>query len=103
MSDLDDTVQLITIAGERHIHPDFSTYVEDIGTGELRKLYEDMVVVRRIDAEATALQRQGQLGLWAPLLGKKPRRSVRPARSKPTTSCFPATANTASPTAVAWN
>ncbi|MGB6040415.1 MAG: thiamine pyrophosphate-dependent enzyme, partial [Gordonia sp. (in: high G+C Gram-positive bacteria)] len=71
MSDLDDTVQLITIAGERHIHPDFSTYVEDIGTGELRKLYEDMVVVRRIDAEATALQRQGQLGLWAPLLGQE--------------------------------
>jgi 2-oxoisovalerate dehydrogenase E1 component alpha subunit len=37
----------------------------------LRRLYEDLVVVRRIDAEATALQRQGELGLWAPLLGQE--------------------------------
>lgn len=71
MSDLDEIVQLVTIAGERHIHPDFSTYVDDIGMAELRRLYEDMVVVRRLDAEATALQRQGQLGLWAPLLGQE--------------------------------
>ena len=35
------------------------------------RLYEDMVVVRRIDAEATALQRQGELGLWPPLLGQE--------------------------------
>jgi len=37
----------------------------------LGSLYEDLVVVRRIDAEATALQRQGELGLWAPLLGQE--------------------------------
>jgi len=30
-----------------------------------------MVVVRRIDAEATALQRQGELALWPPLLGQE--------------------------------
>jgi pyruvate dehydrogenase E1 component alpha subunit len=30
-----------------------------------------MVVIRRIDAEATALQRQGQLALWPPLLGQE--------------------------------
>jgi pyruvate dehydrogenase E1 component alpha subunit len=29
------------------------------------------VLVRRIDAEATALQRQGELGLWASLLGQE--------------------------------
>ncbi len=34
-------------------------------------LYEDLVVVRRIDTEATALQRQGELGLWPPLLGQE--------------------------------
>ncbi|ALG83332.1 pyruvate dehydrogenase (acetyl-transferring) E1 component subunit alpha [Gordonia phthalatica] len=71
MSDLDEIVQLVTIAGERHIHPDFSTYVDDVDMADIRKLYEDMVVVRRLDAEATALQRQGQLGLWAPLLGQE--------------------------------
>ena len=30
-----------------------------------------MVVIRRIDAEATALQRQGELALWPPLLGQE--------------------------------
>jgi pyruvate dehydrogenase E1 component alpha subunit len=30
-----------------------------------------MLVVRRIDIEATALQRQGELGLWPPLLGQE--------------------------------
>ncbi|NKX49061.1 pyruvate dehydrogenase (acetyl-transferring) E1 component subunit alpha, partial [Arthrobacter deserti] len=30
-----------------------------------------MVVVRRIDAEATALQRQGELALWPPMLGQE--------------------------------
>ncbi|WP_353707169.1 thiamine pyrophosphate-dependent dehydrogenase E1 component subunit alpha [Cellulosimicrobium sp. ES-005] len=37
----------------------------------LLRLYEDMVVARRIDAEATALQRQGELALWPPLLGQE--------------------------------
>ncbi|WP_245569721.1 pyruvate dehydrogenase (acetyl-transferring) E1 component subunit alpha [Gordonia shandongensis] len=71
MSDIDEPVQLVTITGERHIHPDFSTYVDDVSVDDIRRLYEDMVVVRRIDAEATALQRQGQLGLWAPLFGQE--------------------------------
>lgn len=30
-----------------------------------------MVVIRRIDTEATALQRQGELALWPPLLGQE--------------------------------
>jgi pyruvate dehydrogenase E1 component alpha subunit len=30
-----------------------------------------MVLVRRVDVEATALQRQGELGLWAPLVGQE--------------------------------
>jgi len=34
-------------------------------------LYRDMVLVRRLDEQATALQRQGELGLWAPLLGQE--------------------------------
>ncbi len=34
-------------------------------------LYTDMAVVRRLDAEAMALQRQGELALWAPLLGQE--------------------------------
>jgi pyruvate dehydrogenase E1 component alpha subunit len=45
--------------------------VADVGTEQLRDLYRDMTIVRRLDAEAMALQRQGELGLWAPLLGQE--------------------------------
>jgi len=36
-----------------------------------RSLYRDLVLVRRVDNEGTALQRQGELGLWASLLGQE--------------------------------
>ena len=49
----------------------YDAWVADIGDDQLLALYEDMVVIRRIDTEATALQRQGELGLWPPLLGQE--------------------------------
>jgi len=61
-------VQLLTPEGERVAHPDFEI---DLSADELRGLYRDMVLTRRFDAEATALQRQGELGLWASLLGQE--------------------------------
>jgi pyruvate dehydrogenase E1 component alpha subunit len=61
-------VQLLTPEGERVEHPD---YAIETSTEQLRSLYRDLVLVRRIDAEATALQRQGELGLWASLLGQE--------------------------------
>ena len=64
-------VQLLTAEGERVHHPDFEPWIADIDGDHLLALYEDMVVVRRIDTEATALQRQGELGLWPPLLGQE--------------------------------
>jgi pyruvate dehydrogenase E1 component alpha subunit len=66
-----ELVQLIGPDGRRTAGSPFADLVADIGPEELRSLYQDLVVVRRIDAEATALQRQGQLGLWAPLLGQE--------------------------------
>ncbi|MGW8377701.1 pyruvate dehydrogenase (acetyl-transferring) E1 component subunit alpha [Streptomyces sp. ODS28] len=63
-----DLVQLLTPEGERVEHPDYSL---DISAEELRGLYRDMVLTRRFDAEATSLQRQGELGLWASLLGQE--------------------------------
>jgi pyruvate dehydrogenase E1 component alpha subunit len=45
--------------------------VGDVDANQLRDLYRDMAIVRRIDAEAMALQRQGELALWAPLLGQE--------------------------------
>jgi len=63
-----DLVQLLTPEGERVHHPD---YPLEIDSAELRDLYRDLVLVRRIDVEATALQRQGELGIWASLLGQE--------------------------------
>jgi pyruvate dehydrogenase E1 component alpha subunit len=61
-------VQLLSPDGERVDHPDYSV---DFSAEEYRGLYRDLVVVRKLDAEATALQRQGELGLWASLLGQE--------------------------------
>jgi 2-oxoisovalerate dehydrogenase E1 component subunit alpha len=61
-------VQLLTPEGERVDHP---SYTVDFSDEEYRELYRDLVIVRRLDAEATALQRQGELGIWASLLGQE--------------------------------
>jgi 2-oxoisovalerate dehydrogenase E1 component alpha subunit len=61
-------VQLLTPAGELVDHPD---YAVDFTDEEMRQLYRDLVIVRKLDAEATALQRQGELGIWASLLGQE--------------------------------
>lgn len=66
----EDLVQLLTPSGER-VPGEYDRWVEDVDDALLMSLYEDMVVVRRIDAEATALQRQGELALWPPLLGQE--------------------------------
>lgn len=67
----DYPVQLIQPDGRRVLNREYTALIADIGPEQLRALYEDMVVTRRIDAEGTALQRQGQLGLWAPLFGQE--------------------------------
>ena len=64
-------VQLLTPEGERVDHPEYSQYVADLSDEDLRGFYRDQVLIRRFDAEATALQRQGELGLWASLLGQE--------------------------------
>jgi pyruvate dehydrogenase E1 component alpha subunit len=63
-----DLVQLLTPEGERVEHPE---YALDVSDEELRSLYRDLALVRRWDVEATALQRQGELGIWASLLGQE--------------------------------
>ena len=66
-----ELLQLITPAGERISHPEFDFWVRDVTDEQLCSLFEDMTVIRRIDVEATALQRQGELALWPPLLGQE--------------------------------
>jgi len=66
-----EPVQLLTPLGARVESPEYDSWVEDVTADDLLAIYEDMVVVRRFDNEATALQRQGQLGLWPPSLGQE--------------------------------
>ncbi len=61
-------VQLLTPEGERVEHPD---YPLDLSAADIRNLYRDLVLVRRIDTVAISLQRQGELGIWASLLGQE--------------------------------
>jgi pyruvate dehydrogenase E1 component alpha subunit len=67
-------MQLLTPSGQRVATAsgrEIEAHVADVGDADLLDLYTDMVVVRRLDEEATALQRQGELGLWAPLRGQE--------------------------------
>ena len=61
-----ELIQLLTPEGERVDHPKYP-----LGDVDIKGMYRDMVLVRRMDAEAIALQRQGELGIWASLLGQE--------------------------------
>ena len=63
-----ELIQLLTPEGERVEHPDFAYEGDD---DDIRGMYRDLVLTRRVDTEATALQRQGELGIWASLLGQE--------------------------------
>jgi 2-oxoisovalerate dehydrogenase E1 component alpha subunit len=70
-ADTPAAVTLLSPEGERLSHPDYDPVLDAFGDQQYRDLYRDMALVRRVDAEATALQRQGHLGLWASCLGQE--------------------------------
>ncbi|HTQ90482.1 MAG TPA: thiamine pyrophosphate-dependent enzyme, partial [Streptosporangiaceae bacterium] len=61
-------MQLLTPEGERIDHPG---YPLDLSDDAIAGLYRDLVLVRTIDTVAISLQRQGELGIWASLLGQE--------------------------------
>ena len=63
-----ELIQLLTPEGELAQNP---AYPLELTVDEIKALYRDLVMVRRIDTEAIALQRQGELGIWASLLGQE--------------------------------
>src|SRR3954454_1570368 len=81
-----DLVPLLTPEGQRREHPD---YPLDVTAEEVRGLYRDLVLVRRIDVEATALQRQGELGIWASLLGQEAAQIGSARALRPNDMAFP--------------
>lgn len=82
-------VQLLTPAGRRVKNADYDPYVAALTSDDLRGLYRDMVLTRRFDAEATALQRQGELGLWASLLGQEAAQIGSGRATRPDDYVFP--------------
>nr|WP_310278339.1 pyruvate dehydrogenase (acetyl-transferring) E1 component subunit alpha [Haloactinomyces albus] len=81
-----DLVQLLTPEGQRVSHPNFDI---DITDEQLRGMYRDMVLVRRADREGNALQRQGQLGIWVPLLGQEAAQIGAGRAMRPQDMAFP--------------
>ncbi|MDQ4213349.1 pyruvate dehydrogenase (acetyl-transferring) E1 component subunit alpha [Microbacterium capsulatum] len=68
---LDQPASLIDPQGRRVSDPHLAPYAAAVTFEQLLGLLRDMVVLRRLDAEGVALQRQGQLGLWAPCQGQE--------------------------------
>ena len=57
----EEMVQLLDATGARRAHPGYDVHLEP---AEALEVLADLVLMRRLDTEAEALQRQGQLGLW---------------------------------------
>ncbi|CAG7571289.1 pyruvate dehydrogenase E1 component alpha subunit [Barrientosiimonas humi] len=70
-----DMVQFVDGDGNRlstnAANEPYAGIVEAMTPDDARALYRDLALVRRIDAEGHALQRQGELGLWPSLLGQE--------------------------------
>ncbi|GAB3159389.1 thiamine pyrophosphate-dependent enzyme [Myceligenerans halotolerans] len=67
-------LQLLTPEGARVTGRGNSAYrkrIAGLKPDQLRGMYRDMVLTRRFDDEATSLQRQGELGLYAPSRGQE--------------------------------
>ena len=68
-------VQFLAADGTRvpvsELNSPYATYLEDLDADALRGMLRDLILVRRVDSEGFALQRQGELGLWPSLLGQE--------------------------------
>lgn len=66
-----DMIQLLDAHGKRQAESTFGPYIDALDAETIRGFYRDMATVRRFDVEATALQRQGELALWVPVVGQE--------------------------------
>lgn len=65
----DPPVQILDDDGDLHEVEGYP--IDDLDDEDLQALYRYMVISRRIDKQAINLQRQGQLGVYASLLGQE--------------------------------
>lgn len=67
-------VQFLSMEGDVRVPAqwaEYGEYLQNLTEADYLKFYRDMARIRRFDNEATALQRQGQLGLWIPAIGQE--------------------------------
>jgi len=67
--DGDDTLRVLPTGKDEGPEPDLDQL--GLKDEELRELYRLMALTRRADLEATALQRQGELAVYPPLIGQE--------------------------------
>ncbi len=91
-------VQLLTPEGERVPNDEYDPLIADVTDEDIRGFYRDLVLSRRVDTEAVALQRHGELGLWASLLGQEAAQVGSARALRPQDHVFP----TYREHAVAW-
>ena len=70
-----DMVQFLAADGTR-VEPSaasapYLSFLDDVDDEAMRGMLRDLILVRRVDSEGFALQRQGELGLWPSLLGQE--------------------------------
>ena len=80
------TVELLGPDGVRVEDPDYAFGGTD---ADIATHLHDMVLTRRLDTEGTALQRQGQLGLWPPTLGQEAVGAGAMRAMRAADMCFP--------------
>lgn len=67
-------VQLLDARGvlsTEGVAEEYLPYIEQLTDAQLKRFHRDMVLTRRFDAEATNLQKQGEMGLWVPSVGQE--------------------------------
>ncbi|GAA2512512.1 pyruvate dehydrogenase (acetyl-transferring) E1 component subunit alpha [Pilimelia columellifera] len=87
-----ELVQLLTPEGERIEKSTGANGVEysvDFSDEEYRGLYRDLVIVRKLDTEANALCRQGELSIWASLAGQEAAQVGAGRAMRPQDMAFP--------------
>ncbi|WP_168582495.1 thiamine pyrophosphate-dependent dehydrogenase E1 component subunit alpha [Gephyromycinifex aptenodytis] len=88
-----EAVRFIDKDGQRirnEVNLPYDPYVDALTEEDGRRLYRDMALIRRLDNEGTALQRQGQLGLWPGLLGQEAAQIGIGRAMRPQDHAFPA-------------
>jgi 2-oxoisovalerate dehydrogenase E1 component alpha subunit len=92
MAESETTVSLLSKEGRLEPTPSaeqFLPYFEKLTEADHRQFYADMVRIRAFDAEATNMQRQGQMALWPPSTGQEAAQVGSARASRPQDHIFP--------------